>query len=90
MQVSDTVPISMRNGVASRPSSCVLSIARRAKAPTIMIKTPYTASMELLNSRNDSLRLNGKVVAELLRRRYALVVVIDRGTGWWKEYFTSR
>lgn len=88
LQVSDAVPIPMRDGV--RLSALVVrpaDLPAGRKLPTIMIKTPYTASMELLNSRNDSVRLDGKVVAELLRRGYALVVVNDRGTGWSEGVF---
>jgi uncharacterized protein len=88
MQISDAVPIPMRDGV--RLSALVVHPANLApgqKVPTIMIKTPYTAWMELVGVSEGSISLDGTVVKELLHRGYALVLVNDRGTGWSEGVF---
>ena len=82
MQVSDAIAVPMRDGV--RLSALLVrpvETAKPQKLPTILIKTPYTAAMELQSS-DGKPWLDGTVVSRLLKQGYALAVVNDRGTGW--------
>jgi putative CocE/NonD family hydrolase len=73
----DAVPVPMRDGVRLSAYVILPKVARPdTKFPTILIKTPYVASIEFW------VPLNRIVLSRMIREGYAIVVANDRGTQW--------